>query len=265
MVRFVTDSLVVDRSSQAPLQAFAVGLPRTATSSLQAAFESPYINCGPCMHIDRVAPHADRGDLLLAAVREQDTSRRQKLLRKVYAGFQAAADFPGCMLINDLMDMYPEARIVLNTRPGGSRRWVQSVQQLVWVGSRRYGLLGLLWKTDRNLRAVWLSYLQLSGERLGLRNDELLTEKHYEAHNAWIRAQAAQRGRQVLEFDPSDGWAPLCAFFGCEPPVDEPFPHRNDAAEIRTLRRYLYARGILSWLGLLALLLILRSVVLALI
>jgi hypothetical protein len=60
-----------------------------------------------------------------------------------------------------------------------------------------------------------------------LADDELMTAKHYDVHNAWIHAEAAKRGREVLEFEPKDGWESLCAMFGKNAPKNEPFPYEN--------------------------------------
>ena len=249
-MRFLNDSVVVDRTDRTPIQVLCAGLPRCATSSIQTALESQHIGLTPCMHFAHIAPNADRGDILLAALRENDTARRHKLLHRLFDGFQATTDFPGSMLMDDLMDMYPDAKILLNKRPGGGHRWEQSIKVLSWGGSPIYHSICFLWKTDRNLYAMWHSIMALCQSKLGLTADELFTAKHYDAHNAWIHAEAAKRGRDVFEFEPQDGWEPLCTFIGKEAPKNEPFPHRNDASEIRMIERILYARGAISWLAL---------------
>ncbi|KAJ5126435.1 hypothetical protein N7448_005736 [Penicillium atrosanguineum] len=247
-MRFLSDSVVVDRTEPMPVQVLSAGLPRCATSSLQTALESQHIRLNPCMHFAYIAPHANRGDILLAASRENDTARRHKLLHKLFGGFQATTDFPGSMLMDDLMDMYPDAKIILNKRPGGGHQREQSIKVLLFARSPVYSALCFLWKTDRNLCAMWHSITELCQRKLGLTTYEVWTAKHYDAHNAWIRAEAAKRVRKVLEFEPRDGWESLCTFIGKERPEDEPFPHRNDAAEVRMITRILYARGAISWL-----------------
>lgn len=249
-MRFLSGNLDINKEDKAPLQVLCAGLPRCATSSLQAALESEHIGLNPCMHMAHVIPHPDRSDILLEAMKETNTARRHKLLHQLFDGFQATADFPGCGFIDDLMDMYPDAKIVLNKRPGGGEDWAKSIQLLSWAASPAYYAITFLWKTDRNLHHLWVSYLEGSGERVGISREDMLTAKHYEAHNAWVRAEAAKRGREVLEFEPGEGWGPLCALAGKEAPKDEPYPHRNDASEIRFLRRVLYVRGVVSWLAL---------------
>ena len=115
MVRFLSDSRVVDPSSRR-LQVIAAGLSRCATSSVQAALESPYLDFNPSMHMAHVAPHAHREQLVIDAMQEENRERRHKLLHQLFDGYAATSDFPGWAFVDDLMDMYPEAKVVLNQR-----------------------------------------------------------------------------------------------------------------------------------------------------
>ena len=52
---------------------------------------------------------------------------------------------------------------------------------------------------------------------------------------------------RLLVYDVKEGWGPLCDFLGVEAPVDEPFPHLNDADSFRKMirRRMVVAAAIL--------------------
>ena len=52
----------------------------------------------------------------------------------------------------------------------------------------------------------------------------------YEAHNAAVRSEIPPE--RLFEYQPGDGWAPLCAALGVPEP-DEPFPHTNTREECR--------------------------------
>jgi hypothetical protein len=54
----------------------------------------------------------------------------------------------------------------------------------------------------------------------------------YERHNAEVRAVIGPD--RLVEWQPGDGWAPLCDALG-EPVPDEPFPHTNTAAEFQAV------------------------------
>ncbi|OAR02520.1 hypothetical protein LLEC1_01290 [Akanthomyces lecanii] len=249
-MRFFSNTVTVDPADRTSLQVLAAGLPRCATSSMQAAFDSKHLGLAPCMHFAHIAPNPQRGDIVLAALREENAERRHKLLYTLFNGFLAASDMPPCLFADDLMDMYPNAKIVLNKRPGGGPRWVPSVQLLKFAASPVYRALCFLWKTDRNIAAMWDEIEVVYKKKLALTSAELWTAKHYDAHNAWVHAEAAKRGRDVLEFEPQDGWEPLCTLLGKPTPMDEPFPHLNDASEVRKIVRILYVRGAISWLAL---------------
>eukprot|EP00198_Chlamydomonas_reinhardtii_P005331 XP_001694667.1 predicted protein [Chlamydomonas reinhardtii] len=62
--------------------------------------------------------------------------------------------------------------------------------------------------------------------------DKEHVRKAYEAHLAEVK-RVVPPG-QLLVWNPMDGWGPLCAFLGKEPPADgAPFPWVNEASEFR--------------------------------
>jgi hypothetical protein len=52
----------------------------------------------------------------------------------------------------------------------------------------------------------------------------------FERHNEAVRRRVPPE--RLLVFDVREGWPPLCAFLGVEDP-DKPFPHLNEAREMR--------------------------------
>jgi len=54
----------------------------------------------------------------------------------------------------------------------------------------------------------------------------------YERHNAEVRAQADPA--RLVEWQPGDGWEPLCAALHVAVP-DEPFPHVNTTDDFRAM------------------------------
>lgn len=74
----------------------------------------------------------------------------------------------------------------------------------------------------------------------------------YERYNDWVRAEAAKRGREILEYKPKDGMAPLCKFLGAKEISNEKLPATNDKAQMQMLKNFLLVRGLLAWMGLFA-------------
>lgn len=249
-MRFVSDVSDGDHSAKGPcLQVLGAGLPRCATSSLQEALEMPVLGYAPCMHMAHLAPHAARLRIIIAAMQEPDRARRQALLHKIWDGYQSTTDFPGFWFVDDLMDMYPDAAIVLNQRAGGAAPWWRSFSDsLMFFGSPTYRLLCLPFATDRLHSRIHRIAAERMQERFGVAR---VGPDFYDKYQAYVLREAEKRGRPVLVWQPRDGWVPLCKFLGRPVPAGVDFPHVNDAATMTFLRRFLLARGLLAWATLL--------------
>ena len=88
--------------------------------------------------------------------------------------------------------------------------------------------------------------MKLARRRYGV--DAIFAAECYERHNQWVRDVAAARGKEVVEWEPEDGWEPLCKFLGCEVP-DEAFPRTNETVEIAKLKCVLVRKGLVVWAG----------------
>ncbi|KAM5356818.1 hypothetical protein ACJ41O_003464 [Fusarium nematophilum] len=247
-MRFLSDDRKVDPKA-APMQVLCLGLSRCATSSLQAALESDILNLGPCMHMAHIAPHADREQLVIDAVNEADAAKRQKILHKVFDGYAASCDFPGWVFVSDLMDMYPDAVIVLNKRKSG-QVWADSIgDSLRFFGTRWYYLPTFPWKTDRLHYRIHQAVYSWARRVFG--HMDLYSAEFYDRFNERVHEEARKRGREVLEWQASDGWGPLCKFLGKEEPRDKrAFPHLNDSKQMKILKTILLVRGAVAWAAL---------------
>lgn len=195
-----------------------------------------------------VQPSAERQRLVTAAIQEKDDpARRRKILAQLFAGFAATADFPSITFADDLMDMYPDAAIILNTRSGGASAWHKSFSQgLRFFDSWCFWAATCLVRSDRAMMRMMRATDELYLERWGLtfRDEEI-----YERHNTWVREEARLRGREVLEFVAEDGWEPVCRRLGKKIP-GVPYPRMNDQKTMRMVKRFLITRGLLHWIGL---------------
>jgi hypothetical protein len=245
-MRFISDHIDANQSAAGPqMRIIAAGLPRCATSSLQAALESEYLGYDPCMHMAHVAPHADRLQIVIDAMLEENREKRHKLLHKIFDGYLATTDFPGFWFVDDLMDMYPDAVIILNTRRGGAADWWESLSGGVgFFGKKSHLISCFLYKTDRLHWKVHQVVYSLCMRRLSVP----FSAEVFDVHNELVRREARKRGRRVLEWQAEDGWAPICKFLGKEePPKDVPFPRLNDRKSMMVIQRILITRGLLTW------------------
>ncbi|KJZ78573.1 hypothetical protein HIM_01964 [Hirsutella minnesotensis 3608] len=248
-MRFIVAQPDADRSARGPrIRVIGAGLPRCATSSLQAALEMPALGYFPCMHMAHVAPHSTRSQLILDAMREDDTAKRRRILHRVFDGYEATTDFPGFWFIDDLMDMYPNAQIVLNQRRGGGGggAWYKSLMDsLGFFMTLPYYLVCFPIKSDRLHWTIHRVAEQTWKKKFGVG----LGPDFYDVYQKFVLREAKKRGRKVLIWKAEDGWGPLCEFLGKDAPTGKPFPWVNDAATMTQIKRILVARGILSWLA----------------
>jgi hypothetical protein len=247
--RFYLDAINPDQSYRGPqMRVIAAGLPRCATSSVQVALES--LGYFPCMHMAHVSPHGDRQVLCEKAMFEKDTQKRRKILHQIFDGYQATSDFPGFYFIDDLMDMYPDAQIVLNQRKDGAKGWQKSMTEtMAFFNSWYFILLCGMWRTDRMAWKINRHVRVLGEQKFG---DPVPTEAAYDNYQEYVRKECKKRNRDLLEWQPQHGWEPLCNFVGRPVPKDTAFPRLNDGPTMRMLQRFLLIRGCLTWVAIIA-------------
>jgi hypothetical protein len=252
-MRFISDDPAArDLSDKGGLKVIAAGLPRCATSSLQSALEND-LDFGPCMHMAYVLPHTNLLKRCFEAENETDKAKRQKILHELFDGYAATADFPGMCFADDLMEMYPDAKVILNTR-NSAQTWLSSISGTIQFFSQTPYLVTCYlmstdywhWKIHQAAKALWKRRFGFGDGK-----DGILVLETYDAHNNWVREAAKRNGNSILEWQPEQGWEPLCAFLG-KPVPEKPFPRLNDVKAIRTIKMILVVRGLLAWTALLS-------------
>ncbi|KAJ5153936.1 uncharacterized protein N7500_009375 [Penicillium coprophilum] len=244
MVRFLTDKRIAPSptTNPQPLLVIGAGLPRTATSSLQAALEQ--LNITPCLHMAQIIPHPSRQKLLIATTHTKDIPTRQKQVSALISGYAAVCDMPAVFHLADMLDMYPDARVILTTRPS-AETWAESCREsLGFFFTPQFGVLGFLWSSERLWFNLNMRILQWCKEKFG--GVDVFSGEFYLRYNEYVRGIVRERGGKVLEFKAEDGWGPLCEFLGREVPVGE-FPRVNERKTFVFIKRVLVAKGIISW------------------
>ncbi|CAJ2502250.1 Uu.00g096440.m01.CDS01 [Anthostomella pinea] len=230
------------------LEVIDAGFSRTGTLSFAMALEK--LLDGPVMHggtqvFNREDAYCKQISQIYAHRRAGDRARMLKSLQACIAGFVGCADVPMLHFIPELLELYPDVKVVLVTRD--PERW--------W---RSYSLFGDN-SSDWSLRLTQAILLPLPGARWfpatarGYLEDPIRThgrpassKEFIEVHNQWVRDLVPKD--RLLEMDLADGWEPLCQFLG-KPIPDEPFPRANDKdARDRFMRRVLIQAG-MAWVG----------------
>ncbi|KAJ5871929.1 uncharacterized protein N7529_004282 [Penicillium soppii] len=234
----------------ASIAVIGAGLPRTGTSSFSQALEillnGPVYHCGT--QISRGPPNEIKSwmPILQKWFKQDDAETRSSmlsLLRARLAGYVAITDSPGCEFVPELMELYPDAKVICTTRdPVSWETSMYHVQTLTGVWFARAVLLPL----EGMRHFIPYGYLlaaqweKLYGRVMGMHGRE-----SYAKHIEWLK-EVVPEDRLVF-FDVKDGWGPLCEALGLEAPVDVPFPRINDSDAIECTIQHHFRRGLTRW------------------
>jgi hypothetical protein len=207
------------------MKVIGAGLPRTATLSQKIALEM--LGIGPCYHMVNVLSDVDQ------TVRWRSALEGDLPLNEILDDFQATVDWPGSFFYRELMDIYPDAKVLLSERDGDA--WARSMRDTIW--GVLYGDIFIRHLSDARsaVDPGWRNYMRLMAEmwqRSGLMQDADTTMEYMSAamvrHNDEIKRFVPSE--RLLVWTASDGWEPLCAFLDVPVP-DTPFPRVNDSVQ----------------------------------
>ncbi|GAB7359299.1 hypothetical protein MBLNU230_g5951t2 [Neophaeotheca triangularis] len=151
----------------------------------------------------------------------------------------AVVDNPIASFADELVDLYPDAKIILTVRDDAGV-WHTSIMNTVYrtferalPHSIRHPGLSPLYHLQRFLTPSTgqSKFLRKLFAMLDYENMPRDGPKMYTMHNDSIRRLA--KGRDFLEFNVKEGWEPLCKFLG-KPIPDKPFPRINDTANYQS-------------------------------
>ncbi|KAJ7134119.1 P-loop containing nucleoside triphosphate hydrolase protein [Mycena filopes] len=222
------DPATENSTRKLPVEILVLGFCRTGTASMRAALAA--LGYGPAHHIGRLINNPQE---LAAWYFEIDLKYNNRPARhdwdRLLGNYQVVADVPGILFAEELMDAYPDARVILTTRDPD--QWWRSMQRtlLPMLDLKRTRLarwldpdgLGMFVPFARRTLELLLGPLDAL--------DEETVKRRYLEYNETIRSLAPPE--RFLECEVKDGWAPLCAFLGKEVP-EVAFPHKNDAMAI---------------------------------
>ena len=123
-----------ERLQSSDLKLIGAGLPRTGTLTQKLALEQ--LGLGPCYHWVNVIADLDQ---VRCGIARWTASRHG---RRSSRGIAARVDWPGGYFYRELMDAYPEAKVLLSVRDGES--WERSFRDTIWTMSYGQSLMPLL-------------------------------------------------------------------------------------------------------------------------
>ena len=192
---------------------------RTASLSLKKALEIlGYTNC---YHMSEVVTKPEHSELWLRAW------KREFIWDDIFDGYQAAVDWPVAAFWPQLMEAYPEAKIILSTRE--PEAWYESAKNTIFKSMDE----GINSKNQAiRKRILMAKEIIVDGTFNGKLNDKKHCIKIYNENIA--RCKKEVDSDRLITFNPKDGWDSLCKQLACPiPNVDYPFINTTKEFEAR--------------------------------
>jgi len=203
------------------LRVVGAGLGRTGTASLQLALQQ--LLDGRCYHMAEVFGRPDDIPVWHAAVNGSPPD-----WDGFFADFVATVDWPACAFWNELAAANPDAIVLLSTRSSTDAWWKSADDTIFQVSNR---------KIPPDAPPMFAAQTAMAKDMFANTftrdwEQETAAKHAYEQHNDAVRAGVDPA--RLVEWQPGDGWQPLCAALDVPVP-DDPFPHVNTTADFRAM------------------------------
>lgn len=209
------------------LKVIGAGFGRTGTRSLKTALEElGYVRCYHMVEVMKNPSHLRRWtDIMQGGKADWET---------LFQGYQAAMDWPVAAYYKDLMNVYPDAKVILTVRDPES--WYRSIMNTLYQAGR-----GFFGHVSRVIPSVH-QFLNAMEKTIwqGVFHNRLEDKAHavevFKNHIEEVKRVVPKE--RLLIFEARHGWEPLCSFLNVPVPVDKPYPHKNKGALVRQFLKY---------------------------
>jgi hypothetical protein len=197
------------------LALIGAAFPRTGTMSVKNALET--LGIGRCYHMHEVFQNPQH-----ISIWNDTCNGQMPNWRKLFAGYTVTLDAPACLYWRELTIEFPDAKVILLQRDPGT--WYESMYSTIYQV-----IMNTRGEVDPALRMIrHLFFDKYMGKRF---EDRDFAVARYRQYCEDVIAGIPQD--QLLVYEVSEGWHPLCSFLGYEVPAT-PFPNKNTRGEFRT-------------------------------
>ncbi|KAL1795999.1 hypothetical protein ACET3X_006223 [Alternaria dauci] len=238
-----------ERTRQKPMRILVLGMCRTGTTSIAVALRKLGYSSHQMRDVlanpSELALWEEAVNVTLLPTQDRPEHQRKMKpygkdeLDKLLADYDAVMDIPGCVFAPQLVEAYPDAKVILTKRK--YKDWEQSMQESIWCLDtwrlfticRKLNLTQLAPLT-RLVHSVFQAH---NNNNYGGPAAKAAFDKHYDT----VRSLVPKDRLLELDTDEDLSWEPLCGFLGKEIPKGS-FPK---ASEEKTMRKGLES----AWWG----------------
>ena len=217
------------------LKIIGAGFGRTGTTSMKEALE--LLGYNKCHHMREVMASGEQVELFTRVSRNVEVDWDD-----VFEGFEAAVDWPASARYTELMEKYPEAKVILTARD--PEAWYESTKETIYALSTSVPpVISLLVPRVRKVMAmvqqlIWVGVF-----------DGRFEEKQHaiDVYNKNVAAVIANvPDDRLLVHSAKEGWQPLCEFLD-KPIPSQPYPHSNEGNVMKRVIVGLRVLNVLLW------------------
>ncbi|KAI9251867.1 P-loop containing nucleoside triphosphate hydrolase protein [Phascolomyces articulosus] len=211
-----------------PLQVICAGYSRTGTLSLQQALAILGYRTHHGMSV--LTDQDQNASIWLNAYKNPGSVEWED----AYGNYDAASDWPTCVFYKELMERYPESKVILSIRTAES--WYKSIQKTILPLVQLRHMGNVMPERVRQVRETWFGTF-VRGHKLDLNDVSILFDRKrmmqmYNEHIEEVkRTVPADR---LLIMSLGDGWEPLCSFLG-KPIPKQSYPVSNTGGDFSSI------------------------------
>lgn len=211
------------------LKIIGAGFGRTGTLSTYTALNTLGF---PCYHMFEVIENKENKTHLDFWNKVANApAGEQHDWREVFEKYTATVDNPGCCVWRELLEAYPDAKVLITLHPRGAEAWYESTIDTIYFTESmwQFKLLKLFTPFAKKMGNMSHKLIWQRSHKGTMTNKEAAIAR-YQEHLEEVKA--AVPPERLLVFKADQGWEPLCNFLGTEVP-DMDFPNVNDRAQIK--------------------------------
>jgi len=164
--------------------------------------------------------------------------------KRLFQGYEATVDWPGCTFYKQLMDVFPDAKVLLSVRD--PEKWYESAYNTIYGGLRTFpfNVIRHVFPPMRKMSRM-VDGIIWEGTFKGRFEDKAFAIEVFNRHIEDVKKHVP--ADRLLVYEVKEGWEPLCRFLGVEVPKDKPFPRLNDSADFHKMMREKAMDAFLPW------------------
>ena len=219
------------------MRLIGAGFGRTGTKSLQAALEE--LGLKPCYHMTEVIQNPSHVGLWTDAAEGRPVD-----WKRLFQGYEATVDWPACTFYKELMQAFPDAKVLLSVRD--PEKWYESAYNTIYGSLRAFpfNVIRHVVPPARRMSRM-VDGIIWNGTFKGRFEDKPFAIECYNRHIEDVKKHVP--ADRLLVYEVKEGWEPLCRFLGLEVPQDKPFPRLNDTADFQRMIRERMKSAFLPW------------------